>query len=155
MLNIFKKTNVFFGKGGCSRSNIAPIFTRKLREKLTFVSDLEIRAQLIPQFTQLESFLPDVDVAIFTYKSASVDKHRLTLFKIPQAIVFDEEKDLKADMIFVLSSPSGQIGESLSLLSSLSRLLRMNNIAEKLRGADTQDAVRAVLWEEQEARRAA
>lgn len=152
---IFKKINVFFGKGGYSPTHIAPVFTKKLREKLISVSDLDIRAQLIPQFTQLESFLPDVNVAIFTYKSPLVDKHRLTLFKIPAPVVFNEEQALQADMIFILSSPTGQIGESLSIQSSLSRLLRINNIADKLRGADTQDAVRAVLWEEQELRRAA
>jgi len=63
------------------------------------------------------------------------------------AIDFDAIDEQPVDLIFLLLAPEGAGADHLKALARVSRLLRNGDICEKLRGADSAEALYALLTE--------
>jgi PTS system nitrogen regulatory IIA component len=62
-------------------------------------------------------------------------------------IDFDAIDEQPVDLIFLLLAPEGAGADHLKALARVSRLLRNHDICEKLRGADSAEAIYALLTE--------
>lgn len=62
-------------------------------------------------------------------------------------IDFDALDDQPVDLIFMLLAPVGAGADHLKALARISRLLRDQEVCEKLRGSDSADAIYALLSE--------
>lgn len=75
--------------------------------------------------------------------------------RIDKPVDFDAIDDDPVDLIFLLLAPEGAGADHLKALARVSRLLRDNNVCEKLRGSETQDALYAILTDQGENNQAA
>ncbi len=67
--------------------------------------------------------------------------------RLEQPIDFEAIDEQPVDLIFLLLTPAGAGAEHLKALARVSRLLREQNVLEKLRGALDQSALYAILTE--------
>ncbi len=65
--------------------------------------------------------------------------------RIEKPIDFDSIDDRPVDLIFLLLAPEGAGADHLKALARISRLLRGPSFCEKLRGANSRDALYALL----------
>ena len=71
--------------------------------------------------------------------------------RLEKPIDFDSIDDNPVDLIFLLLAPQGAGADHLKALARISRLLRGPEICEKLRGANSRDALFALLSQAPEA----
>ncbi len=64
-------------------------------------------------------------------------------------IDFDSVDEQPVDLVFLLLAPEDAGADHLKALARVSRLLRNHDICQKLRGADSQEAIYALLTEEE------
>jgi PTS system nitrogen regulatory IIA component len=69
--------------------------------------------------------------------------------RIDPAVDFDAVDEQPVDLVFLLLAPEGAGADHLKALARISRLLRDRHVCEKLRGAESADALYAVLVETQ------
>ena len=67
--------------------------------------------------------------------------------RVETPIDFDAVDDQPVDLIFALLVPEGAGADHLKALAQVSRLLRNQEVCEKLRGSDNADAIYALLSE--------
>lgn len=84
-------------------------------------------------------------VAIPHARLGGLDRLHLLFARLDQPIGFDAVDDQPVDLLFLLLAPESAGGDHLKALSQISRLLRDNNACRKIRGADSADAIYAVL----------
>ncbi len=65
--------------------------------------------------------------------------------KLEKPISYDALDDQPVDLIFLLLAPEGAGADHLKALATVSRILRDQTICDKLRGADSSDAIYAIL----------
>jgi len=65
--------------------------------------------------------------------------------KLEKPISYDALDDQPVDLIFLLLAPEGAGADHLKALATVSRILRDQSICDKLRGADSSDAIYAIL----------
>ncbi|MES2986650.1 MAG: PTS sugar transporter subunit IIA [Pseudomonadota bacterium] len=65
--------------------------------------------------------------------------------RLSKPVDFAAVDDMPVDLVFVLLSPTGAGAEHLKALACVSRKLRDRNVAAKLRGAGSNDAIFALL----------
>jgi nitrogen PTS system EIIA component len=70
--------------------------------------------------------------------------------RLERPIPFDAIDDQPVDLLFVLLAPENAGAEHLRALARISRLLRDQDVCEKLRGTDNADALYALLTERPE-----
>lgn len=68
--------------------------------------------------------------------------------KLDRPIDFEAIDEQPVDLIFLLLAPQGAGADHLKALARVSRLLRDRAVCEKLRGADSADALYAVLTDQ-------
>ena len=93
-------------------------------------------------------------IAIPHGKLASLDRLHGLFARLEQPIDFHAIDERPVDLIFVLLAPENAGADHLKALARISRLLRNNGICDKLRGADSAEALFAILTESQEDRAA-
>ncbi len=64
-------------------------------------------------------------------------------------IDFDSVDEQPVDLVFLLLAPEGAGADHLKALARVSRLLRNHEVCQKLRGADSKEAMYALLTEEE------
>ncbi|MDE0239172.1 MAG: PTS IIA-like nitrogen regulatory protein PtsN [bacterium] len=64
-------------------------------------------------------------------------------------IDFDSVDEQPVDLVFLLLAPEDAGADHLKALARVSRLLRNQDVCQKLRGADSQEAIYALLTEEE------
>ena len=69
--------------------------------------------------------------------------------RVDPAVDFDAVDEQPVDLVFLLLAPEGAGADHLKALARVSRLLRYRQICEKLRGAESADALYALLTEAQ------
>ncbi len=74
--------------------------------------------------------------------------------RLGQPIDFQAIDERPVDLIFVLLAPESAGADHLKALARISRLLRDQNVCEKLRGTDNAEALFAILTESEEDRAA-
>ncbi len=74
--------------------------------------------------------------------------------RLNQPIDFQAIDERPVDLVFVLLAPEGAGADHLKALARISRLLRDQNVCEKLRGTDNAEALFAILTESEEDRAA-
>ncbi len=84
-------------------------------------------------------------IAIPHGKLAGLDGLYGLFVKLRQPIDFDSIDESPVDLIFLLLAPEGSGADHLKALARVSRLLRDTKFCEKLRGADSAEAVYALL----------
>ena len=65
--------------------------------------------------------------------------------RLEQPVDFQSIDERPVDLIFLLLAPESAGADHLKALAKISRVLRDDNICEKLRGTDTSDALYAIL----------
>ncbi len=65
--------------------------------------------------------------------------------RLEKPIDFDSIDDRPVDLVFLLLAPEGAGADHLKALARISRLLRSPSFCEKLRGANSRDALYALL----------
>ncbi|MBP6818021.1 PTS IIA-like nitrogen regulatory protein PtsN [Ferrovibrio sp. MS7] len=65
--------------------------------------------------------------------------------RVERPIDFDSIDEMPVDLVFLLLAPESAGADHLKALARVSRLLRDKGICEKLRGADSADAIYALL----------
>ena len=65
--------------------------------------------------------------------------------RLEQPVDFQSIDERPVDLIFLLLAPESAGADHLKALAKVSRVLRDDNICEKLRGTDTSDALYAIL----------
>ena len=88
-------------------------------------------------------------IAIPHGKLAGVERMTGVFARLERPIDFEAIDDQPVDLIFLLLAPEGAGTEHLKALARVSRLLRDRAICAKLRGTDNQDALYALLTEDQ------
>jgi PTS system nitrogen regulatory IIA component len=69
--------------------------------------------------------------------------------RVDPAVDFDAVDEQPVDLVFLLLAPEGAGADHLKALARVSRLLRDRQVCEKLRGAESRDAIYALLTEAQ------
>jgi PTS system nitrogen regulatory IIA component len=69
--------------------------------------------------------------------------------RVEPAVDFDAVDEQPVDLVFLLLAPEGAGADHLKALARVSRLLRDRQVCEKLRGAESADALYALLTEAQ------
>ena len=78
-------------------------------------------------------------------KLAELDRLHGLFARLERPIDFDAIDEQPVDLICVLLAPEAAGADHLKALARVSRLLRDENICEKLRGSDTCEAIHALL----------
>lgn len=86
-------------------------------------------------------------IAIPHGKLPSLDRLYGIFARADRAVEFDAIDDKPVDVIFLLLAPETAGADHLKALARVSRLLRDKGICEKIRGADSVDAIYALLTE--------
>tara|TARA_R110002012_G_scaffold29675_4_gene91181 strand:+ start:1369 stop:1833 length:465 start_codon:yes stop_codon:yes gene_type:complete len=86
-------------------------------------------------------------IAIPHGKLPSLDRLYAVFARADRAVEFDAIDDKPVDIIFLLLAPESAGADHLKALARVSRLLRDKGICEKIRGADSVDAIYALLTE--------
>ncbi|WP_028467663.1 MULTISPECIES: PTS IIA-like nitrogen regulatory protein PtsN [Nisaea] len=86
-------------------------------------------------------------IAIPHGKLPSLDRLYGIFARADRAVEFDAIDDKPVDVIFLLLAPESAGADHLKALARVSRLLRDKGICEKIRGADSVDAIYALLTE--------
>ena len=84
-------------------------------------------------------------IAIPHAKIANLNHCAGLFLRLEQAIEFDAHDSKPVDLIFVLLSPENGGAIHLKALAEISRFLRDDQMVSKLRGADSSDALYALL----------
>jgi PTS system nitrogen regulatory IIA component len=87
-------------------------------------------------------------IAIPHGKLGKLEKLYGLFAKLDRPIDFEAIDDQPVDLVFLLLAPEAAGADHLKALARVSRLLRDRAVCEKLRGAETQDALYAVLTEQ-------
>lgn len=109
-------------------------------------SEVRIRSDLFAQSRSLESFYEHHNTSVFHVKLHNLNEQTLFFFRLKTPVTFLKEKDIRADLFYVLATPHNQTAIGLSGLSRLSRIVNDPTLSDKIRGADSEDAIRALLW---------
>ena len=67
--------------------------------------------------------------------------------RLDHPVAFDSLDDQPVDLVFALLAPEGAGADHLKALAQVSRLLRDRQVCEKLRGANSAEAIYALLTE--------
>ena len=86
-------------------------------------------------------------IAIPHGKLADLNKLHGVFARLDSAIDFDSVDDQPVDLVFLLLAPEAAGADHLKALARVSRLLRDRTVCEKLRGANSADAIYALLTE--------
>jgi len=86
-------------------------------------------------------------IAIPHGKLPSLDRLHAVFARADRAVEFDAIDDKPVDVIFLLLAPESAGADHLKALARVSRLLRDKGVCEKIRGADSVDAIYALLTE--------
>ncbi|MEO9902559.1 PTS IIA-like nitrogen regulatory protein PtsN [Nisaea sp.] len=86
-------------------------------------------------------------IAIPHGKLPSLDRLYAVFARADRAVEFDAIDDKPVDVIFLLLAPESAGADHLKALARVSRLLRDKGVCEKIRGADSVDAIYALLTE--------
>jgi len=111
---------------------------------LTGLSEQEIFSVLLER-ERLGTTGVGQGVAIPHGKFKNLDKIHGFFARLDDPIDFDSVDDLPVDLIFLLLVPEDAGADHLKALARVSRLMRDQDVCEKLRGSDTADAIRALL----------
>lgn len=84
-------------------------------------------------------------IAIPHGRLAGLDKLYGLFARVERAIDFDSIDEMPVDLIFLLLAPEAAGADHLKALARVSRLLRDKAVCEKLRGAESADAIYALL----------
>ena len=93
-------------------------------------------------------------IAIPHGKLPNLDRLYGLFARLSQPIDFQAIDERPVDLVFVLLAPEGAGADHLKALARISRLLRNQNVCEKLRGTDNAEALFAILTESEEDRAA-
>jgi PTS system nitrogen regulatory IIA component len=86
-------------------------------------------------------------IAIPHGKLGELQKLHGVFARLDSPIDFDSVDDQPVDLIFLLLAPEAAGADHLKALARVSRLLRDRTVCEKLRGANSADAIYALLTE--------
>ena len=86
-------------------------------------------------------------IAIPHGKLAELQKLHGVFARLDTPIDFDSVDDQPVDLVFLLLAPEAAGADHLKALARVSRLLRDRTVCEKLRGANSADAIYALLTE--------
>lgn len=86
-------------------------------------------------------------IAIPHGKLPALDRLHAVFARADRAVEFDAIDDKPVDVIFLLLAPESAGADHLKALARVSRLLRDKGVCEKIRGADSVDAIYALLTE--------
>lgn len=86
-----------------------------------------------------------VGIAIPHGKLAEIDRIYGVFARLDRPVNFDSIDEQPVDLIFLLLAPESAGADHLKALARVSRLLRDKAFCEKLRGADSTDALYALL----------
>ena len=86
-------------------------------------------------------------IAIPHGKLAELQKLHGVFARLASPIDFDSVDDQPVDLVFLLLAPEAAGADHLKALARVSRLLRDRTVCEKLRGANSADAIYALLTE--------
>jgi len=86
-------------------------------------------------------------VAIPHGKLPDIDRLHGFFARLDQPVPFDAIDDQPVDLVILLLAPEGAGADHLKALAQVSRLLRDRNTCTKLRGAESADAIYALLTE--------
>jgi PTS system nitrogen regulatory IIA component len=84
-------------------------------------------------------------IAIPHAKLAQIDRLYALFARLDQPVDFDAVDEQPVDLMFLLLAPESAGADHLKALARVSRLLRNQTVCEKLRGADSAEAIYAVL----------
>ena len=84
-------------------------------------------------------------IAIPHGKLPDLDRLHGHFARLEQPVDFQSIDERPVDLIFLLLAPESAGADHLKALAKVSRVLRDDNICEKLRGTDTSDALYAIL----------
>jgi len=90
-------------------------------------------------------------VAIPHGKLKGLDKIHGVFARLESSVDFEALDDQPVDLIFMLLVPEDAGADHLKALARISRLLRDQDVCEKLRGSDSADAIYALLSESESA----
>jgi PTS system nitrogen regulatory IIA component len=93
-------------------------------------------------------------IAIPHGKLPNLDRLYGLFARLNQPIDFQAIDERPVDLVFVLLAPEGAGADHLKALARISRLLRDQNVCDKLRGTDNAEALFAILTESEEDRAA-
>ncbi len=86
-------------------------------------------------------------IAIPHGKLAELQKLHGVFARLDSPVDFDSVDDQPVDLVFLLLAPEAAGADHLKALARVSRLLRDRTVCEKLRGANSADAIYALLTE--------
>jgi PTS system nitrogen regulatory IIA component len=84
-------------------------------------------------------------IAIPHAKLAQINRLYALFARLDEPVDFDAVDEQPVDLMFLLLAPESAGADHLKALARVSRLLRNQTVCEKLRGADSAEAIYAVL----------
>jgi PTS system nitrogen regulatory IIA component len=84
-------------------------------------------------------------IAIPHAKLPNIDRLYALFARLDQPVDFDAIDEQPVDLMFLLLAPESAGADHLKALARVSRLLRNQTVCEKLRGADSAEAIYALL----------
>ena len=128
----------------CKRDVLSQIAS--LAAKHTNVAAKDVEAALMAR-EKLGSTGVGHGVAIPHGKIEGLDRICALFVKLEQPLAFDALDDEPVDLVFVLLAPEEATAAHLKALAKVTRLLRDGNTRDALRGAETAEAMFAIVTE--------
>ena len=88
-------------------------------------------------------------IAIPHARLPGLDRLVAVFAQLEQPVDFDAVDGQPVDLVFTLLAPTGAGADHLKALSNIARLLRTEEVVERLRGSDRAEAIFALLIEPQ------
>lgn len=88
-------------------------------------------------------------IAIPHARLPGLDRLVAVFARLEQPVDFDAVDGQPVDLVFTLLAPTGAGADHLKALSNIARLLRTEDVVERLRGSDRAEAIFALLIEPQ------
>jgi PTS system nitrogen regulatory IIA component len=124
---------------------------QELAKRATAVTGLSERLifDVLAERERLGTTGVGMGIAIPHGKLGGIERMTGVFARLEKPVDFEAIDDQPVDLIFLLLAPEGAGTDHLKALARVSRLLRDRAICAKLRGTDNQDALYALLTEDQ------
>ena len=140
-MTYFEDIKAFSSLGISDKNNLIQYINKNIKTIYPNASDIKIRSDIQNQIELQETYLQEQHCAIFNLKLKDISDPVLFSLQLKESVFLSDNLDLDSDLIFVLVSPVSETPYHLQALAKLSRILTTGDFADKLRGAETADAI--------------
>ena len=143
IINILNKSNIMFIKDTLSKKKLFSVISDKASDE--YHLNKEIFFNTLYKRERIGSTSVGNGIAIPHVLIDSLTEPKCIITILSKGIDFDSSDNANVDLIFLLLMPKSNKIENLQILASISRLVRNNELTNKLRGCKDPESAYAIF----------